>query len=95
MPLGRLKGRQSSRADPDVSIGRLLGKGPVLREFERTLMGKKEELIVGLDLGTTKVCSVVGEVTAEGIDIVGVGTYPSAGLRGGVVVNIDQTVNSI
>jgi cell division protein FtsA len=58
-------------------------------------MGKREELIVGLDLGTTKVCSVVGEVTSEGIDIVGVGTYPSIGLRGGVVVNIDQTVQSI
>jgi cell division protein FtsA len=58
-------------------------------------MGKKEELIVGLDLGTTKVCAVVGEVTAEGMDIVGVGTYPAAGLRGGVVVNIDQTVHSI
>ena len=58
-------------------------------------MAKKEELIVGLDLGTTKVCVVVGEVTTEGMDIVGVGTYPSAGLRGGVVVNIDQTVNSI
>lgn len=58
-------------------------------------MGKKEELIVGLDLGTTKVCAVVGEVTPEGIDIVGVGTYPSIGLRGGVVVSIDQTVNSI
>jgi len=58
-------------------------------------MGKREELIVGLDLGTTKICAVVGEVTPEGIDIVGVGTYPSIGLRGGVVVNIDQTVHSI
>ncbi len=59
-------------------------------------MGKRgEELVVGLDLGTTKICAVVGEVTSEGIDIVGVGSYPSVGLRGGVVVNIDQTVNSI
>ncbi|MFP5212965.1 MAG: cell division protein FtsA [Acidobacteriota bacterium] len=58
-------------------------------------MGKRDELIVGLDLGTTKICAVVGEVTPEGIDIVGVGLYPSIGLRGGVVVNIDQTVNSI
>jgi len=58
-------------------------------------MGRKEELIVGLDLGTTKICAVVGEVTPEGIDIVGVGTYPSVGMRGGVVVNIEQTVNSI
>ncbi|MCE5244493.1 MAG: cell division protein FtsA [Syntrophobacteraceae bacterium] len=58
-------------------------------------MRKREELVVGLDLGTTKICAVVGEVTPEGIDIVGVGTYPSIGLRGGVVVNIDQTVHSI
>lgn len=58
-------------------------------------MGKREELIVGLDLGTTKICAVVGEVTSEGINIVGVGTYPSIGLRGGVVVNIEQTVQSI
>jgi cell division protein FtsA len=59
-------------------------------------MGKRgEELVVGLDLGTTKICAVVGEVTSEGIDIVGVGSFPSVGLRGGVVVNIDQTVNSI
>ncbi|HAA01983.1 MAG TPA: cell division protein FtsA [Syntrophobacteraceae bacterium] len=58
-------------------------------------MGRKEELLVGLDLGTTKICAVVGEVTADGCDIVGVGTYPSVGLRRGVVVHIDQTVNSI
>jgi len=58
-------------------------------------MAKREELIVGLDLGTTKICAVVGEATPEGLDIVGVGTYPSVGMRGGVVVNIDQTVNSI
>jgi cell division protein FtsA len=59
------------------------------------MMGRKEELLVGLDLGTTKICAVVGEVTADGVDIVGVGTYPSVGLRRGVVVHIDQTVNSI
>jgi cell division protein FtsA len=58
-------------------------------------MGKREELIVGLDLGTTKICAVVGEVTSDGIDVVGVGSYPSVGLRRGVVVHIDQTVNSI
>ncbi|MEJ5348309.1 MAG: cell division protein FtsA [Desulfosoma sp.] len=58
-------------------------------------MAKKDDLIVGLDLGTTKVCVVVGEMTPEGIDIVGVGTTPSVGMRGGVVVNIDQTVNAI
>lgn len=56
----------------------------------------KSELLVGLDIGTTKICVVVGEVNDEGkINIVGVGSSPSTGLRKGVVVNIDQTVQSI
>ncbi|QJT08855.1 cell division protein FtsA [Oceanidesulfovibrio marinus] len=55
----------------------------------------KGELIVGLDIGTTKICAVVGEPTEEGVDIVGIGTSPSTGLRKGVVVNIEQTVQSI
>jgi len=58
-------------------------------------MAKREEVIVGLDIGTTKVAAVVGEVTDEGIDIIGIGSHPSRGLRKGVVVNIDATVNSI
>jgi cell division protein FtsA len=55
----------------------------------------KDNLIVGLDLGTTKICCVVGEITSEGVDVIGIGTSPSTGLRKGVVVNIDQTVKSI
>lgn len=58
-------------------------------------MARKDDLIVGLDIGTTKVCAVVGEVKETGLDIVGIGTYPSKGLRKGVVVNIDHTVESI
>jgi len=58
-------------------------------------MGGRNHLVVGLDIGTTKICTVVGEVTTNGIDIVGIGTYPSIGLRRGVVVNIESTVNSI
>lgn len=59
-------------------------------------MPRREEIIVGLDLGTTKVAAVVGEVTEDGIDIIGVGTAPSqSGLVKGVVVNIDATVTSI
>jgi cell division protein FtsA len=58
-------------------------------------MAKKEDLLVGLDIGTTKICAVVGEPTREGIDIVGIGTHPSVGLRKGVVVDIESTVNSI
>ncbi|HCF06360.1 MAG TPA: cell division protein FtsA [Desulfomicrobiaceae bacterium] len=55
----------------------------------------KSEMIVGLDIGTTKICAVVGEVDSEGVNIVGIGTSPSTGLRKGVVVNIEQTVQSI
>ena len=56
----------------------------------------KSELIVGLDIGTTKICAVVGEPSDNGtIEIVGIGTSPSTGLRKGVVVNIEQTVQSI
>ncbi len=58
-------------------------------------MAGQEELIVGLDIGTTKICAVVGEVGSDGVNIVGVGTYPSIGLRKGVVVDIESTVNSI
>jgi cell division protein FtsA len=59
----------------------------------------KKDFVVGLDIGTTKICCIVGEVAEGGpnpvIDIVGIGTAPSSGLRKGVVVNIDATVESI
>ena len=58
-------------------------------------MPKKGEIIVGLDIGTTKICAIVGEKTDTGIDIVGIGTSVSTGLRKGVVINIDSTVESI
>ncbi|MDF1580075.1 MAG: cell division protein FtsA [Desulfuromonadales bacterium] len=56
---------------------------------------KKESLIVGLDIGTTKICAIVGSLTDEGLDIVGIGTSPSKGLRKGVVINIESTVEAI
>jgi cell division protein FtsA len=56
---------------------------------------KGGEIIVGLDIGTTKICAIVGELSDEGIDIIGIGSHPSKGLRKGVVVNIETTVNSI
>lgn len=57
--------------------------------------GEKSDIIVGLDIGTTKICAVVGEVLDEKIDVIGMGMHPSNGLRKGVVVNIESTVNSI
>ncbi len=60
-------------------------------------MGKKErELIVGLDIGTTKIAAIVGALLPDGeLEILGVGTHPSRGLKKGVVVNIESTVKSI
>ena len=60
-------------------------------------MEKEErgELLVGLDIGTTKICAVVGEVRQDRVDIIGVGTHPSVGLKKGVIVNIESTVKSI
>lgn len=55
-----------------------------------------ENMIVGLDIGTSKVVAIVGEITADGkLEIVGLGSHPSRGLKKGVVVNIESTVQSI
>jgi cell division protein FtsA len=61
----------------------------------KNMANKKGELIVGLDIGTTKITCIVGELTPDGLDVVGIGTQPSRGLRKGVVINIDATVASI
>ncbi|MBU0673622.1 MAG: cell division protein FtsA [Proteobacteria bacterium] len=53
------------------------------------------EIIVGLDIGTTKICAVVAEVLKDQVKVVGVGVHPSVGMRRGVVVNIESTVESI
>ncbi len=58
-------------------------------------MQGNEKIIVGLDIGTTKICAVVGEMLEDEINIIGVGSHPSAGLRKGSVVNIESTVDSI
>jgi len=61
-------------------------------------MPKKTEknLIVGLDIGTSKVVAIVGEVMPEGeLEVIGIGSNPSRGLKKGVVVNIESTVHSI
>jgi cell division protein FtsA len=61
-------------------------------------MAKKTErnLIVGLDIGTSKVAAIVGELTSDGnIEIIGIGSSASRGLKKGVVVNLESTVQSI
>ncbi|MBT1076448.1 cell division protein FtsA [Geobacter grbiciae] len=59
------------------------------------MSARRDNLIVGLDIGTTKICAIVGNVTEDGIDIVGIGSSPSRGMRKGVVINIESTVESI
>jgi len=56
---------------------------------------ENEKIIVGLDIGTTKICTVVGEMLEDEINVIGVGSHPSTGLRKGSVVNIESTVDSI
>lgn len=59
-------------------------------------MASKPDIIVGLDIGTTKVAVIVAQRTPGGkVDIIGIGTQPSRGLRKGVVINIEATVESI
>jgi len=59
-------------------------------------MARDNQIIVGLDIGTSKIACIVAEAGPDGrLDIVGIGTHPSKGLRRGVVVNIESTVESI
>ena len=58
-------------------------------------MASKDDFVVGLDIGTTKVSCIVGQESKGGVDIIGIGTAKSEGLRKGVVVNIDATVRAI
>src|SRR6266853_1503679 len=62
------------------------------------LTGRKESknLIVGLDIGTSKIAAIVAEMKPEGgFEVIGMGSHPSRGLKKGVVVNIESTVNAI
>ena len=58
-------------------------------------MARHDELIVGLDIGTTKICAIVAEARGDNLDIIGLGTHPSRGLHKGVVIDIGATVDSI
>jgi cell division protein FtsA len=65
---------------------------------DMALSGRKESknLIVGLDIGTSKIAAIVAEMTSEGgFEVIGMGSSPSRGLKKGVVVNIESTVNAI
>src|SRR6267143_1396721 len=57
---------------------------------------ENKDLIVSLDIGTSKIAAIVAEMRPEsGLEIIGMGSAPSRGLKKGVVVNIESTVNAI
>jgi len=66
-------------------------------QSEENMQPKEKKLIVGLDIGTSKVVVIVGEVSenVEEVEIIGIGQHPSRGLKKGVVVNIESTTHSI
>jgi cell division protein FtsA len=68
----------------------------LLQREGRNAAVEREAVLVGIDVGTSKVCALIGEVSRDGrLTIMGHGTVPASGLKKGVVVNIDQTVRSI
>ncbi len=68
----------------------------VTEELDREEEQAAGELVAGLDIGTTKICAVIGEMFDDGrVDIIGVGTSASSGMKKGVVVNIESTVKAI
>ncbi|MBA7701345.1 Cell division protein FtsA [subsurface metagenome] len=55
-----------------------------------------DEIVVGLDIGSGKVCTVIGELSEDDqIEIIGIGTTPSLGIRKGVIVDLDQAIQSV
>lgn len=55
-----------------------------------------DEIVVGLDIGSEKVCTVVGELSEDDqIEIIGIGTAPSLGIRKGVIIDLDQAIQSV
>ena len=58
-------------------------------------MSRHSNVVVGLDIGTTKIAAIVGEVREHGLDVIGIGTHPSRGLKKGAVINVEATVGAI
>src|SRR4030095_4860617 len=84
--------------DPGCARGRLAVPGPGgLPEGDNAMRrSKAPDLVVGLDVGTTKICALIAEPAGRGpLSVLGVGTAPSRGIRRGIVVNIDSTVEAI
>lgn len=69
-------------------------RSPALNAKKGEIMGR-DGIIAGIDVGTTKVATIIGRTDGAGVQILGLGVAPSSGLRKGVVVNLDETMRSI
>lgn len=68
-------------------------QGAILRD---RMSRSKNRIVCGLDMGTTKICAIVAKVNnEENVEILGVGTHSSEGLRKGIVIDVDDTANSV
>ncbi|MBF0507146.1 MAG: cell division protein FtsA [Nitrospirae bacterium] len=63
--------------------------------MEKRRRNSEGNIIVGLDVGTTKICAIMGDVNEDGVTVLAVSSHPSNGLRKGVVIDIEATANSI
>src|SRR6185295_9742011 len=86
----RARGRRTRTA----SLAR--GRAPEPRATERMNRKSDKALLVGLDIGTSKIVAIVGEYSpGEPVEVIGLGSHPSKGMKRGVVVDIESTVQSI
>ncbi len=58
-------------------------------------MGRKNRTVASIDIGTSKISVIIGEISREGVDIIGAGSHPSLGIKKGQIINMDSTVDSI
>src|SRR6516225_567784 len=97
----RAQGRASSTSTSDTTTVsppacRASASGLERRLERRAMVKENKNVIVGLDIGTSKIVAIVADVTPEAeLNIIGLGTQPSRGLKKGVVVNIEATMASI
>src|SRR5262249_16107285 len=87
--------RTPTRCPRDLGWSRSIPP-PDRKGDRRPVAKKKDRYVVGLDVGTHKVCAIVAEITDEGrLDVIGIGQAESKGLRKGVVINLEATVDAI
>ena len=58
-------------------------------------MTKEKDIVVGIDVGTSKICTMVGKITSKDVEIIGMGLVPSKGMRKGMVIDIEEIASCI